>query len=242
MAIKGKKKPQQRGGRARRTPAAAPRPVPGGRRRDPWYQTTRGRLIAGALAAAACIGILAVVANARSNSAELATRREAIEDYAGEVRGVLQRVSPAATEMAGIVSRDDAEALETIREDAASWRTAFEESHVDMNQIVPAGGVDTAHGLFLESLLLYRSAARTYELAPDVGGESVTPLLERAADQRSRAEAVWGSAIGIVDAELAEVGGDPSGLRPPSTAQAPAAPLGDTGAGEGDGGGGNGGG
>ncbi|MBA3431631.1 MAG: hypothetical protein H0U16_09150, partial [Actinobacteria bacterium] len=101
MAIKGKKKPQNRGGRARRAPAAAPRPVVGGRGREPWYRTTRDRLIAGAVGAAALIALVAVIANARSNSSDLAQRREGIENYAGEVRGLLQRVSPSATDMAG---------------------------------------------------------------------------------------------------------------------------------------------
>src|SRR5918998_2738884 len=99
MAIKGKKKSQQRGSQARRRPAAAPRAIAAGRRRPPWYRTPQGRagIIAFAIVVAAVI--TGFVLNARSDSAKLADQQDALEEYTGSVRAVLQTLTPAASDM-----------------------------------------------------------------------------------------------------------------------------------------------
>src|SRR5918999_4928212 len=99
MAIKGKKKSQSRGSQARRRPAAAPRAIAAGRRKPPWYRTPQGRAGIIALLIVVAAVITGFVLNARSDSAKLADRQDAMEEYTGSVRAVLQTLTPAAFDM-----------------------------------------------------------------------------------------------------------------------------------------------
>lgn len=217
MALKGKKKASSRGSAGRRAPAGAPRHVATGPRDTPWYQTTRGRIIGGVIALA-LVGVLAVLAlNARSNSAERTAAAEALDRYAGQVRALLQRVTPPAGEMAALPSEPSAKTLEAIEDGAPQWKKSLQEAGVQAGAMTPPEEVTEAHGLFIESMLLYGSTATTYELALDAGGEAQAGILAAAAEERGHAESVWAAGIGILDGELADLGADPSGLRLPSS-------------------------
>ena len=96
MALKGKKKSQSRGSEGRRHPAAAPRAVYSSRAHEPWYRTATG--------ASGCrTGGPAGHRRHRCDRA-VATdtyptqRKNDLDQYTGDVRGLLQRDHARATE------------------------------------------------------------------------------------------------------------------------------------------------
>ncbi len=216
MPIKGKKKPASRGSRSRRTPAAAPRPVATGRRRTPWYRTLGGKVVAGITAVALLSLLIGLVVTARSSGNATVERQEALERYAGEMRALLQRVVPPAGAVAALTTVPASEIVKSAEADASGWAKSFQEAATEAGAITPPAEVAPAHGLFVDSILLYGSAAQTYELAPGLEGELQSGILIRASEQRARAESVWANAVGVVDGSLADAGGEPSGLAPPS--------------------------
>lgn len=216
MPIKGKKKPANRGSRSRRTPAAAPRPVASGRRHTPWYRTLAGKVVAGITVVALLSLVIGLVVNARSSGNALVERQEALEGYAGEMRALLQRVVPPAGALAALTTMPASDVIKSVEADASGWARSLQEAATEAGAITPPAEVAPAHGLFVDSILLYGSAAQTYELAPELEGELQSQILMRASEQRARAESVWANAVGVVDRSLADAGAEPSGLAPPS--------------------------
>ncbi len=216
MPIKGKKKPASRGSRSRRMPAAAPRPVATGHRRAPWYRTLAGKVVAGITVVALLSLVIGLVVNARSSGNALVERQESLERYAGEMRALLQRVSPPAGAVAALTTVPASEIVKSVEAHASGWAKSFQEAATEAGAITPPPEVAPAHGLFVDSILLYGSAAQTYQLAPDLGGPVQSGILIRASEQRARAESVWANAAGVVDRSLADTGAEPSGLTSPS--------------------------
>lgn len=216
MPIKGKKKAASRGSRSRRAPAIAPRQVVTGRRRVPWYRTLAGRMVAGITVLALLSLVVGLVVNARSSGNAQVERQEALERYAGEVRALLQRVSPPAGAVAALTAVPASKIAQSVQADSTGWVRSFQEAATEAGAITPPAEVAPAHGLFLDSILLYGSAAQTYELAPALEGQVESGILIRASEQRARAESVWTNAVGVVDRSLADAGAEPSGLTPPS--------------------------
>src|ERR671939_194544 len=122
MAIKGKKKSQSRGSQARRRPAAAPRALAPGRRRPPWYRTPQGRAALVALLLVVIAVVTGIVLKSRSDDAKLADRQDAMERYTGAIRGVLQTLTPPASEMLSTPSdAGDFAGLSKLPKKAKRW-------------------------------------------------------------------------------------------------------------------------
>jgi hypothetical protein len=218
MAIKGKKKSQARGSQARRRPASAPRPVPSTRRRVPWYRTERGRLLVAAIGAVVVGFAWWGVARARSDAADRARRRDAVETYTGEARALLQGVRPAAQSMSQIPSSGGSDSDPgKIGRTANSWIKVLQSAHTEAGRIVPSPLVIDAHELFSQSVDVYLSAAKTYRLAARAGDSLAPEVLVRAGEQRDQASSIWLLATRLLDEERQSADLPPSGLGLPSS-------------------------
>jgi hypothetical protein len=219
MAIKGKKKSQSRGSQARRRPAAAPRAIASARRGPPWYKTPQGR--------AAIIVFLLIVAgvvtgfvlHARSNSAKLADRQDALDRYTGAVRAVLQSTTPAASEMASApADANDFAGLAGLLKQAKDWQDTLDAAAQEAATLRPPGSALQANALFQQSVQLYTVAAQQYEILPDQPDKLRPKLLAATTTVRDQAGQLWANAVSILDDLRNELGMRPSGLRSPAIA------------------------
>ena len=219
MALKGKKKKGRRGSQARRRPASAPRPTAVARRR-PWYQTTRGRTW-GSIAALAVIGLIAwAVTNQSSEASRLEERQEALDTYTGQVRTVLQTLTPPVGEMAGASTIPPEELAAT----AKAWDKGFSGAQKALSQANPPTDVQPVNALLLRSILMYVQAADTYELVPELEGDAREKLLSQAGVQVQNADAVFASAVAVLDQARLDADLSASNLESPSTSAPPAGP------------------
>jgi hypothetical protein len=214
MAIKGKKK--SRGSQGVRRPAAAPRPVvTGTRRHTPWYRTRDGMFIVGILALVAIGIVVWLVGSAREDARTLEQEQQILEDYTADVRGPLQNANPPATEMAAVTAETSGEDLEGLASDAEGWITSFQEAQTQLTQVFPAPPADSVQQLFNEALGLYISAAQTMALLPDIEGAARDEVFTRATVQRDTANALFQSAISVLDGFRSEKELRASGLSAP---------------------------
>ncbi|HEX2127582.1 MAG TPA: hypothetical protein VHF58_00015 [Solirubrobacterales bacterium] len=254
MAIKGKKKSQTRGSQGQRRPAAAPRPVYTGRRRDPWYKTTEGRLIGGMLVAVVVGVAIWLLADAQNKSRERTETRESLESYADTVRSFTNALGPVAEDMSLVEENPDVDAL---KKDAEKWSTDLSAAQAQIASVPAPDEAVVAGRLFEQSLTSFLSAARTYQSAADTEGDLRAELLAQATEEREQARALFETGVLALDAELQEVGGENSRLSLPAgtpptpdpaaspgstTIEIPSDAEGQGGGGGGQGGGGQGGG
>ena len=221
MAIKGKKKSQQRGSQGQRRPAAAPRPVYSGRKHTPWYKTSEGRLIGGMLIAVVIGVTIWLVADAQSKSRERTETREALEQYVQTVRSFTNSLGPVSEEMGGAPTADGGD-VETLKKDAAKWTDDLAAAQAQIVSVPPPDEASVASKLFDQSMASFLSAARTFESAADVEGDIQTELLGQAHEEHEQARGLFELGVEALDAELLDVGGENSNLALPQST--PAAP------------------
>lgn len=219
MAIKGKKKAQARGSQARRRPAQMPRTAVVPRRVVPWYRTNafRATLIVVLVVIAGIV--TSVIASNRASERARAARADEIGDFAADVRGLLQDVAEAGRGLDSAPAAGaelDGEGVTQLREDARGWSEDLQQAVDEAAGMLPPAGLEASADLLVQSLGLYRSAADLYGDAARAEGELRDDLLARAAEVRDRAAAVWSDAIGLIDAELAEVDEAPTGISAPT--------------------------
>lgn len=214
MAIKGKKKSQQRGSQARRRPAQAPRPVSRKGTKKPWYQTTAGQSIAAIGALIAIVIALVLVNNARTEAEERELRRESLENFTDQMNALVQTVTAPASELSGATQAPP----EDLRAAAGGWRDAFSAAQTQAAQFPPAQGTSTVQQLVSQALNLYRGAAVVLREAAIADDESATELTAAATSQLASADAIWLAAVDVLDAARDEVGLNASGVRAPSEA------------------------
>ena len=225
MAIKGKKK--SRGSQARRRPSTAPRPVAAARRKEPWYRTTTGRLIAGAVVAViAGLAIWAVMA-AQARSEDLAAEQDRLDDYTSEIRSILQLVRVPASEMTQAPTAKDGTG--SLERDAVAWLSALTNAQQQIQGVAAPPGMDSINAAFLQSINTYAGAGRTYELALKVDGNSLEEVLARAGEQRDQAGSQWQLATDLLDQERADAEMSASDMAVPAEAVPGAAPSGSEG-------------
>ena len=223
MAIKGKKK--SRGSQAKRRPAAAPRPTVTARRREPWYRTTRGRLIAGAVLAVIAGLVIWTVMAAQSRSDELAQEQDQLVDYTSEVRSILQIVRPPAGEMTQAPT-SVTEGLGSLDKDVVGWLAQLTNAQQQIQGVSAPAGQESVNAAFLQAINTYASAARTYELAQQVDGKVVDEVLQRAGEQRDQAGSQWQLATDLLDKARADAEMSASGIAVPAEAVPGTAPSG----------------
>ncbi|MDQ4095728.1 MAG: hypothetical protein M3174_05975 [Actinomycetota bacterium] len=227
MAIKGKKKSQKRGSQARRRPAAPPRPAVAPRR-TAWYRSQTGIAILGILALAIITVVVLRVQSAREASEELERRQDALDTYTDQVRTVLQSLRPAAAGMATAPpALEEPELAEELEKNAADWTKRIEEAQTQLGGAAPSGrvielepSVQNINNLYAQSISMYLTAARTYQLAATLDGTAQADALASATAQRGQASAVWTEATALLDKRRSSAEIDPSGLTAPD---APAA-------------------
>lgn len=211
MALKGKRK--QRGGQGRRKPAAMPRPQ-ASVRKPPWYKTTAGLSILAIGSLIALIVIVVLVVNVRSDSREAAQREEELENYTSQVETLVQEITEPASGVAGAAAGAASGAQPP--QDAGAWVTAFDDAQTQLFQLVAPQGVAAANTVFQQSVLMYRAAAKNFELAADAEGPLANELQTQAATLAGSASALWESAKAVLDDAREEAGLAPSGIRSPS--------------------------
>jgi hypothetical protein len=225
MAIKGKKKSGTRGNQARRRPSGAPRPTHVRREHTPWYRTSGGRVtvaIVAVLLLSAAGGIVAAITSSNNKRDQ---RRERIEAYTERVRAFGGEIADPATQMSLVPPQVAGDILPQIRRQSTDWIETLKNSRGEAAQLEPPSGFADVSRLFTETVLLYQSAAETYLLATNTRGNTQVALLQKAADQRDRANTIFTSAVGIIDEQRADEGMDASGIGNPAQLGAPPEPA-----------------
>lgn len=244
MAIKGKKKSQQRGSQARRRPAQAPRPVTGRTAKKPWYQTTAGQSIAAIAVLVAIVIGLVLFNNARTAAEERELRQQSLENFTDQMNGLVQTVTPPATQLSQATQAPP----EDVKQTSAEWSEAFSAAQAQAAQFPPAEGTSTVQQLVSQALNLYRGAATILGQSADAEEAVATELRAVATSQVASADAVWMAAVDLLDeardAEGLNASGvrvpteaPPSGEMPDATTTIPAEPEDDSTTGAGGGGG-----
>ena len=226
MAIKGKKKSQNRGSQARRRPAAPPRLAVQPRTRTRWYRSQTGIATLGILAILAIGVTVWAVQNASDKAAALENKQEALDGYTDRVRGVLQTLRAPVGNMAGAPPQlQEPEQAEALAEGAAGWMRDLEKAQTSFGKIAVDPELQSIHDLYAHSIQIYISAARTYELAGTTTDEEArVDTLGLANTQRDEAGAIWTEATALLDQRRDAAELDPSGLTAPNAPAGGAAP------------------
>jgi hypothetical protein len=220
VAIKGKKKSQQRGSQARRRPAMAPRPAPGRAQKVPWYKTTKGQTIAAISALILVVVGLAMFSNAKKEADERKQAQEALENYTDQVKALQQRISQPATEMATAAAAG--EAPEDLAADAEEWTTIFTGAQAETAQFFAPEGATASGQLFTQSINLFKAAAETLTVAAGLEGQDQTALISAVSTQVQTAGGVWDAGVTVLDDARDEVELGASGVTSPISNTQPA--------------------
>ena len=220
MAIKGKNKSKSRSGKPRSRPASTPRPVARPAQSDPWYKTMAGQLaIIGVVLALIGAGIWA--SSARSaRAAELEETQEKLRSFTGEVEPIVSSVEETIAEMLGApFNTANPEVIADLEESADRWAKDMESAAaLSEGLVAPDPTLEPATQMIQQGMMLYRSAALTYQLVPSEEGKvRQQKLIDRASDQRDAAGRVMGAGLNILDAELREADLGSSGIPSPAT-------------------------
>ena len=175
-----------------------------------------------AVVALAIIGTLAWVAsNQRNDARELEERQAALDEYTGQVRTVLQALAGPVGEMTtSAPSLPPAQLAAKVKQ----WNEGFSAAQTALSQTNPPPELQPVNALLLRSILMYVSAADTYELVPDVDGPGQKKLVTQAGIQVQNADGVFVGAIAVLDTAREEAELRISGLEAPSAAAPPAGP------------------
>jgi hypothetical protein len=217
MAVKGKKKSQSRGSQGRRGPAQAPRAAYAPRVKEPWYQTTLGRILAG-LVLLLVVAVIVAVVRSGSDSGDLTQSRNALDQYTGDVRALLQGITPAATEENEVPNKLSSAEAKALKKKSSSWLSQLADVQQTAGKVTaPTPVTQTASILFVESIQAYTQAATIYGLAPDTSSSVQVKMLASGASLRNQATALWQEGINIVDQARTGAKMVPSGLRIPTS-------------------------
>jgi hypothetical protein len=184
-----------------------------------------GRILA-ALLVLLILAVTVAIIRSGSDSGDLTQRRNALDQYTGDVRALLQAITPAATGENGVpnkLSPSDAKALKT---QSASWLSQLADAQQTAGKVTaPTPVTQTASILFVESIQAYTQAATIYGLAPSTSSSVQVKMLASGASLRNQATALWQEGTNIVDQARTGANMVPSGLRiPTSGAVAPPTP------------------
>lgn len=246
MAIKGKKKSQQRGSQARRRPAMAPRPVTGRAQKAPWYKTTRGQTLAAISTLILLVLILAWAGNAKKEADEREQAQETLENYTDQIEALQQRIAQPATEMSAITTSPP----EDLADAAEEWTTTFTGAQAETSQFFAPEGATASGQLYTQSINLFKTAAETLTVAAGLEGKQQQDLISAVSTQVQTAAGVWDAATTVLDEARDEVdlgasavgspiSTTPANVQTPATSATIPVTPGGGGGGGGDGSGGN---
>ena len=226
MAIKGKKKTKSRPSSAKRRPAPASARAPVAAVRPlPWHRSMGGQLTM-ILVALGLIGfVMWRVAEARSDNQARDARQAELRGITTDVSDLVATVQEPVREMLGAAfNTANPEAIEALTDSTDKWIEELEAAGARAQTLAPPEDLAPAGQILQQSLLLYRSAAKTYALVPgEDNNKRQNELIQRATDQRDQAGRLMVAALGILDEarDAAEMG--PSGIQAP-VAMAPILP------------------
>jgi hypothetical protein len=226
MAVKGKKKSQSRGSQGRRGPAQAPRAAYSAPVQQPWYRTTAGRVVAALVLLIALVAIIATVQSG-SDPGDLTKRQNALDQYTGDIRALLQGITPPAAGENAVpneLSSKDAKALE---DQSAAWLDELGKATQSVGNVsAPTPGTQSANIIFAESVQLYMQAATIYGLAASSPSPPQIKVLASGASLRDQATTLWQQGVNLLDQARATAKMAPSQLRIPTAgAVAPPTPA-----------------
>ena len=191
----------------------------------PWYRTNTARVLAGVVLLIVLVGIT-VVARSRSTPADLTRRQNDLDQYTGEVRALLQSITPPATEENAVPNRLTPRTARTLKSRSEQWVTELAKAQQTLGQVPPpTQATQTATILFVEAIQLYSRSATTYGLAPATPPKVQVKMLATAAGLRDQATALWQQGTNILDQARSSAKMTPSQLRIPTAgAVAPPSP------------------
>lgn len=226
MAVKGKKKSQSRGSQGRRRPAQAPRAAYGARPQQPWYRTTAARVIAALVLVVALVAIIVVVQSGPDQT-NLTNRQNALDQYTGDVRALLQGITPPATGEDGVPNKLTAKQAKALKGQTRSWQAQIAKIQQTVGNVTaPTPSTQNANIIFGESIQLYSQAATTFGLAPSTSGSVQVKMLASAASLRDQATGMWQQGVNVLDQARSAAQMTPSQLRIPTAGTvAPTAPT-----------------
>ena len=227
MAIKGKKKSQNRGSQARRRPAAPPRAPVQQRRTIPWYRTSTAIAIMGVIAIIAIGIVVFTVQGNREDQEALEKKQNALTQYTDRVRNVLQSLRlPVEDMVAAPAAFEEPKQAEDLAEDAEGWAKDLEKLQGELVGITPEAAFQTAHTLYLHSITTYITASRAYSLAATSEDENTqTEALALASAERDHASTLWTEATTLLDEQRSNAELELSGLNAPGAPAAGTTPA-----------------
>ena len=156
--------------------------------------------------------------NARNNAEALETRQDALDEYTGGLRTLLQTLTPPTSDMQKVLPTAKSGALDKLPADSKSWVKQLQKASTRVVAIAPPTEIQTAGQLFSESVQLYLTAARTFRSAASLDeGDQQRELIARASEVRDRASSVWTAGVSLLDDARADAELDPSSLRVPTS-------------------------
>jgi hypothetical protein len=216
MAVKGKKKSQSRGSQGRRGPAQAPRAAYSATAPVPWYRTTAGLVLAGLALLIALIAIIALVRSG-SDAPDLTNRKDALDQYTGDIRGLLQDITPPAAGENGVPNKLSVKDVKALKDQSATWVSQLQQAGQNVGKVTPpTPGAQSANVVFAESVQLYVQAARIYGLAPSTSPSVQEKMLASGASLRDQATSLWQQGVNLLDQARSAAKMPPSQLRLPT--------------------------
>ena len=184
-------------------------------RKPPWYKTTAGLSILAIGSLLALILIVAFVVDQRNDNRVAAQREEELETYTSEVKALVQEITEPASGVAAAAA-GAASGQAPTAEDASGWVKAFDDAQTRLFQLVAPQGGAAANAVFQQSVLMFRAAAKNFELAAEAEGPLASELQTQAATLAGTASALWESAKSVLDDVRDEIGLGPADIRSPS--------------------------
>ena len=221
MAIKGKNRSKSRSGRPRNRPTAAVRPVATrSSQHVPWHKTMAGQLTA-IIAVLALVGVAIWFFSARSaRAAELEAQQQELRDFTSEIEPIVSSVQQTLAEMLGApFDTSNQDAIADLEESAKQWAEDLEAAAaLSEGLVAPKASLEPATQMIQQGMMLYRSAALTYQLVPsEEGSVRQQKLIDRATDQRDAAGRVLGAGINALNLERQEAELSDSQIPNPAT-------------------------
>ncbi|CAN5703554.1 hypothetical protein BH18ACT15_BH18ACT15_15250 [soil metagenome] len=182
----------------------------------------------GVVTALAMTGAI-VVSNRPAGDTSSNTDKVALETYTSSLQSLLEQLGPTGEAMASapltITKETDARKLAA---DARGWEAKIVRAEAQAATAQPGPQVVASYQVVTQATHLFLTAAKTYQLAPDVETGAQGDLLRRAGEQRDQANLLWQTGVGLLDQERAKAGLGPSGLQSPvpAPASSPSAPAG----------------
>lgn len=214
MAIKGKKR--RRSGGPTRRPGGAPRPVVGTKRPPAWYNSPTGAIVAGVVTAGVVALIVFLVVNAVNGSSSGAATASSgqLQSYSASVASLRQGLSSPVIGMVDISGKEPD--LSHVSAEAAGWVQSLQQIEGTVsNQPTPAS-LQPVNSVFADVVAEYQNAASAYVVAAGIPKTEQAQAIAVAKGERLQADALWDTAITLLNQQRVAAGMSPVTTSNPS--------------------------